>query len=118
MTATSKGFLLKQLLKWSFLVAMGLLAVCVFRAIFYFPKPILPESCSILSESNEAKDQTSKNPTDDIVLNPETRPGIIERFSQSIRFQTITQSANNYNGSELIKFISFIKTSESLYVCD
>jgi carboxypeptidase PM20D1 len=67
--------------------------ICAFRALVYFPKPQPEEDC---------RKSTTHETIDD-------KRGVIRRFSEALRFKTITTGKNSYNKDELIRFVSFLK---------
>lgn len=84
-----------KVLRLGFVALLALLAICVFRALVYFPEPQNVDSCT---------ESTSHKPID-------SSRGLISRFQRAIQFRTITKSRNVYDAAELLRFITFIETS-------
>ena len=72
--------------------------VCIYRAIFIFSKPTAPLEC--------ASDSSHR------AINESTRPGLIDRFRQAIRFKTITTGTRQYDRQMLEEFINFLTLSK------
>lgn len=77
---------------------LTLLAIVLFRTIVYFPLPKEIEGC---------KESINHEPIS-------IKRGILDRFSQALRFKTITWGTQNSESEELSKFVNFIIKSMSV----
>ena len=100
--SSAKG-LLKRLAILSIVTVSTLTAICVFRALVYYPTPSPAVTCD-----DDQRDGHQK-----IGL----EHGILDRFRESIRYQTITKGPYSYDAQELLRFIAFIEKSELYAVC-
>ena len=89
---------LKTLSRTSGLLLALLLSVCILRAVFLFPSPKEDEQCGT-SASHKRIDET-------------TRPGIVDRFSQALRFRTITRATKQYDADQLLQLTAFLRKGE------
>lgn len=74
-----------------------LLAICVFRALVYFPTPKRPAACDSTPGHQKIK------------LTNELK----ERFKEALRHKTITSAPYKYDAKELLRFHDYITKSES-----
>lgn len=88
---------LKQTAAYLTLVLVALAAVCVFRALVYFPQPKGAERC----------EESARHSAIGL------KRGIFERFQRALQFKTITRSKGVYDAVELTKFTDWIESSEA-----
>ena len=89
------AFVLKKVVQLSGLLVSALLVICVLRAVLLFPTPKAAQQCA--STPNHRR------------IDESSRPGVIERFSQALRFQTVTRGTKQYNLDQLLQLTAFLQ---------
>lgn len=91
--------LLKTATTWSAVLLLVLLSICLFRAIVLFPTPAELDKCASAG--------------DHVRIDESTRPGLVSRFSQALRIQTVTRAPHVYDAAQLIELRSFLRKCKS-----
>jgi len=84
-------------LKLLLVIFLLLITVTVFRAVVYFPASKQPLECASDDSHQSIKESDE----------------LLRRFSEALKFKTITTSPRNYDREELVKYVNFITNSKS-----
>ena len=101
--------LLTRVLKLTSVLSLTLLVICVARVLIYFPNAPPAELCTSDTPSPAFAKLFPRGRH--VRLSEETRPGLISRFSQALKFKTITTGKNSYDAQQTLALISFLQQS-------
>lgn len=83
-----------------------------------FPTPASPEPCdnqAVVGDNHRLRSNANKHDQSSmkhVHMNEETVPGLINRFVDAIKIQTITSGMYEYDKDQLVKMHHFIQMSE------